>query len=99
MAAVHAGEFVRYVLLYALFALNLFLAWGGFIYADTAVGLVFRLVFGLVYALAPFLLALLSAWIVTKRPITRKALLTNLEITWSLMLVLAGLALVAALEL
>jgi hypothetical protein len=90
---------VRYVLLYALFALNVFLAWGGFIYADTAVGLVFRLVFGLAYALAPFLVALLSAWVVTKRPITRKALLTNLEITWSLMLVLAGLALVAALEL
>jgi len=82
------------VLLYALFALNVFLAWGGFIYVDTAVGLVFRLDFGLAYALA-----LLSAWIVTKRPITRKALLTNLEITWSLMLVLAGLTLLAALEL
>jgi len=90
---------VGYLLLYALFALNVFLAWGGFIYANTAVGLAFRLAFGLAYAFAPFLVALLLAWGLTKRPITRKALLTNLEITWSLMLVLAGLALVAALEL
>ena len=86
-----------YVLLYALFALNVFLAWGGFIYANTAVALGFRVVFGLAYAFAPFLVALLSAWLLTKRPKTLKAFLTNLEITWSLMLVLAGIALLVSL--
>jgi hypothetical protein len=75
-----------------------FLAWGGFIYANTAVALAFRVVFGLAYAFAPFLLALLSAWLLTKRPTTIKAFLTNLEITWSFTLVLAGLALVISLE-
>jgi hypothetical protein len=89
----------KHPMLYALFALNVFLAWGGFIYANTAVSLTFRVVFGLAYAFAPFLVALLSAWQLTKRPTTRKAFLTNLEITWSLMLVLAGLALVVLLEL
>ena len=86
-------------MLYVLFALNVFLAWSGFIYSNTAVGLAFRFVFGLAYAFAPFLVALLSAWLLTRRPATRKAFLTNLEITWSLMLVLAGLALVVLLEL
>jgi len=87
------------LVLYALFALNAFLAWGGFIYANTAVALAYRVVFGWAYAFAPLLVALLSAWLLTKRPTTRKAFLTNLEITWSLMLVLAGLALVILLEL
>ena len=85
-------------MLYALTALNVLLAWSGFIYANTAVSLALRVVFGLTYAFAPFLVALLSAWVLTKRPITRRAFLTNLEITWSLTLVLAGLALVVALE-
>jgi hypothetical protein len=87
------------LVLYALFALNVFLAWGGFIYANTAVALAYRVVFGWAYAFAPLLVALLSAWLLTKRPTTRKAFLTNLEITWSLMLVLAGLALGGLLEL
>jgi hypothetical protein len=86
-------------MLYALAALNIFLAWSGFVYADTAVGLAFRVVFGLAYAFVPFLVALLSAWFLTKRPTTLKAFLTNLEITWSFMLVLTGLALVVWLEL
>lgn len=86
-------------MLYALLALNVLLAWGGFIYANTAVGLALRSAFGLAYAFSPFLVALLSAWLLTKRPTTRKVFLTNLEITWSLMLVLAGLALVVLLEL
>jgi hypothetical protein len=86
-------------MLYVLFTLNVFLAWSGFIYANTAVALGLRVIFGLAYAFAPFLVALLSAWLLTKKPITLKPFLTNLEITWSLMLVLAGLALVIVLEL
>jgi hypothetical protein len=85
-------------MLYVLFALNVFLAWGGFIYANTAVALAFRAVFGLTFAFAPVLVALLSAWLLTKRPATLKAFLTNLEITWSFTLVLAGFALVISLE-
>ena len=89
----------KHPMIYVLFAVNVLLAWSGFIYANTAVGLGLRVVFGLGYAIAPFLMALLSAWLLTKRPTTRKAFLTNLEITWSLMLVLAGVALVVLLEL
>jgi len=47
----------------------------------------------------PNLGSLLSAWLLTKRPTTRRAFLTNLEITLSLTLVLASLAFVASLEL
>jgi hypothetical protein len=41
-------------MLFVLLALNAFLAWGGFIYDNTAVGLAFRMAFELVYAFAPF---------------------------------------------
>jgi hypothetical protein len=88
-------------MLYGLFALNLFLAWTGLVYANPAMAIALRVALGLGYAFAPFLMALLLAGLLTKHhadPTARRAFLTNLEITWSLTLVLAGLGLMASLE-
>ena len=84
-------------MLYVLFALNVFLAWSGLWYSNPAMAIVLRAVFGLGYAIGPLLAAILGAWLLTKRPTTRKAFLTNLEITWCLTLVVAGFTLVASL--
>ena len=88
-----------YVLLYFELAANAILVWSEFAYGHPAMGVAGRVACGLGYAFAPFLVALLSAWLLTNKTTTRKVFLTNLEITWCLTLFVAGLTLISSLGL
>lgn len=90
------------VVLYLQIAANAALVWGGLVYGHAAMGPVGRVASGIGYAFAPFLVAFLLAALLTKhypRPTSRNAFLTNLEIAWSLTLLVAVLTLVASLAL
>jgi hypothetical protein len=90
------------VVLYLQIAANAVLFACGLVYSHPAMGPVGRVVSGIGYAFAPFLLAFLLATLLTKhypRPTTRNAFLTNLEMAWSLTLLAAVLIFVASLAL
>jgi hypothetical protein len=83
-------------MLYVLLALNVLLAWSGFVYTGAAVAI------GLGYAFAPLLIALLFTELLTKSQADRtdrKAFVRNLEIIWCLTLTVAMLSLILSLKL
>jgi hypothetical protein len=89
-------------MLSTLFTANVFLVWCKLFYGHPVMTVAGRIANGVVYALVPFLVALLLASLFTKlyeNPNTRKAFLINLEITWVLTLLLAGLTFMPSLEL
>jgi len=88
------------VVLYLQIAANAVLVWCGLVYGHPAMGPVGRVASGIGYAFAPFLLAFLLAALLTKhypRKTTSSAFLTNLEMAWSLTLLVAVLIFVASL--
>jgi hypothetical protein len=89
-------------MLYVLLALNVLLAWSGFVYTGAAVAIALRIAIGLGYALAPLLIALLFTELLTKSQADRtdrKAFVRNLEIIWCLTLTVAMLSLILSLKL
>jgi hypothetical protein len=90
------------LLLYLLLAANAALVWSEFRFGDPAMSLNSRIALGLGYALAPLVMASLSAGAITyyyTTPPTLDAFLLNLEITWTLTLIVAVLLLLATLRL
>jgi hypothetical protein len=87
--------------LYILFVVNAFLAWSEFAFGHTGATMPARVAFSLSYAFAPFFVGLLIAWLMTKHssntpPGRGTPFLLNLEMSWSLVLVVAALSHIAS---
>ena len=94
-----AGEDLA--VLHILFVLNAFLAWSEFTFGHTVVTIPGRVAFSLSYAFAPFFIGLLIAWLMTKHspetpPGRGIPILLNLELAWSIVLVVAALSHIAS---
>jgi hypothetical protein len=89
--------------LYVLSVANLILAWSEFTFGHPGATLPARVAFGLGYALAPVILGFFIAWLITKHssdlaPRHHSPFLLNLEISWSLFLLLAAFTHIAAMD-
>jgi len=91
------------VVLYVLSVANLILAWSEFTFGHPGATLTARVAFGLGYALAPVILGFGIAWLITKHssslpPRHHSPFLLNLEITWSLFLLIAAFTHIASMD-
>jgi hypothetical protein len=86
-------------LLYILTAANAFLVWSVFTFGHPGGTFAGRMALSLGYAFAPVMVALPIAWLLTKHHAnTRQAFLLNLEIAWSLTLIIGAFLLAISLS-
>jgi hypothetical protein len=91
------------VVLYVLSVANLILAWSEFTFGHPGATLTARVAFGLGYALTPVILGFGIAWLITKHssglpPRHHSPFLLNLEISWSLFLLVAAFTHITAID-
>jgi hypothetical protein len=89
--------------LYVLSVANLILAMSEFAFGHPGATLSARVAFGLGYALAPVIFGFGIAWLITKHspglpPRHHSPFLLNLEISWSLLLLVAAFAHLASMD-
>ena len=98
---VYLGEDL--VVLYVLSVANLILAWSEFTFGHPGATLPARVALCLGYALAPVTLGFGIAWLITKHssglpPRHDSSFLLNLEISWSLLLLIAAFTHTASID-
>lgn len=90
-------------MLYVLSVANLVLAWSEYTFGHPGATLPARIAFGLAYALAPVVLGFGIAWLITQPSSGQPArhhspFLSNLEISWSLFLLVAAFTHIASMD-
>jgi hypothetical protein len=91
------------VVVYVLSVANLILAWSEFTFGHPGATLAARVAFGLGYALVPVILGFGIALLITKHssglpPRHHSPFLLNLEISWSLFLLVAAFTHIASMD-